>query len=119
MPRDNHFLHGGHADQIGPKRMEGANLGGSFKAGSQHAKVNAFRNFIILVFCSSLRQHTKPLGISLGHIEEARAEALVIFTHDRIESSEVDVIGNQHKLTLLQPWTASPSSVSHEQRFHA
>src|SRR5579862_8215736 len=43
MPRGDHFLNGGHADQIGTKRAKGPYLGWSFEAGSEHAEINAFR----------------------------------------------------------------------------
>ena len=115
MPCDDGLLHGGHADQIRPKCAKGANLRRCLKARSQQSEVNAFVESETLFLCRMLRQRAKAPRISLRHVEEAWAKALVVGSGDRIAAGEIDVIGKQDELALCVRLANSTGGIREDQ----
>lgn len=96
-----HFEGSGHADEIGADDAEIVDLGGSFVAGAEQGGVDAlvqghseFGGFVAGDCAVVLR-------VSVGHVGEADAEAVVVGADQGIGSLQVDVVANQDQRALL------------------
>src|ERR1700722_9877110 len=110
VPGDDHLVNGGHADQVRAPGAEGSDCRGRFVAGPGYAQIDSFRDL-----GGGLGQEAQPLRISLCHVEEPWPEPFVVRPGDGIASGEVNVIGDQNQLTLLEIQPDAAGSVGDDQ----
>ena len=109
LPGHNRLGDRRHADDIGSQGAEHPDFGRGFVAGPGKAGVNP-RDQVdpdSLGFIAG--QGSQLLGVDLGQVDEAGAEAVVVGTAEGIDADEVEVILEHHKIPgpQLRPDTAA------------
>src|ERR1700710_239209 len=114
MPGNDDLVHGGHADEVGSKGPEGADLGGSLVAGTEDGEGDAFVELPALPVCFVAGELTKSGGVGLGHVEEPLAKTGFVRPERSVGSGEVYVIGERDDGALTVVGVDAAGSVRHD-----
>src|SRR5271170_2593352 len=79
---DDGLLNSGHADQVRAQGAKGPDLRRCLETWPQQPKINTLIEREAVFLCRPLGKHPKMQRISLCHVKEAQAKALVIGSGD-------------------------------------
>ena len=119
MARHDRFGDRRHAHQVGPNRAQVANLGGCLVARPGQRGVNALVQLDAVLAAGF--DGDLPVGarVGLGHVGEARAEALIVGTAERVGALQVEVIADEDQRALAVLRVDAAGGVGQQQRPHS
>jgi len=108
-----------HADEVGSKSAEGADLCGGLIAGAEDGKIDAFGEEDVLFRSFGLSHAAQSRRVGSGHVEKAGTESCFVGTEGGVRAGEVDMVGYGHKRALFIAGVDSPGGIGDDERFAA
>jgi hypothetical protein len=102
VARHDHFRNGRHANEIRANRPQIANLSGRFVTRPGESGINSFVNTDAELQRFGERNFAVGLPVDLGHVREARAEALIIRTDQWVRALKIDVVADDNERAPLE-----------------
>src|SRR5262245_31689836 len=100
MCRDNGLRNCGHPDSVRTDRSQVTNFSRCFIRGTRYSRVHAFTQIDSAIFAGFPKPLSQMLVVNIGLVDESRPPSILVRSAKRIYSKEVDVVRNEHQMSL-------------------
>ncbi len=116
---DHRLPHRGHTYLISTEHADHPHLGGRLVGWTHHAEIHALLKGNVLARGQFQRETAQARTIHLGLIREARTHRGIVRAHQRVHTSEVDVIGHHNQIPNLVAGVDAASRVGEDDLAHS